>query len=117
MRPEAQGEDSGLGAPRPEMLPAADPSVIYKPLGDEAVLFDPKDEVYFGLNSLGCLVWEGLPPVHATLDELCASIQARYPGVSSDRVRADVAELLQDLAVNGLVADSPRAIRTVPDAV
>jgi len=85
------------------MLPVANPKVIYKALSEGAVLLSTTDEVYFGLNEVGARVWEHLPPVLNTLDELCAAIGATYPEVDQDTIRADVSELLAELAAHGLV--------------
>ena len=85
------------------MLPVANPKVIYKALSDGAVLFSTEDEVYYGLNSVGARVWELLPPASSTLDELCATVAAQYPDVDVSVIRADVTELIADLAKHRLV--------------
>ncbi len=89
------------------LLPVADPQVIYKPLSDGGVLFSTADEVYFGLNEVGARVWELLPPVTHTLDELCAAVHSRYPDVDPGMIRADVMELLSELEAAGLVHAAP----------
>jgi hypothetical protein len=85
------------------MLPVANPKVIFKALSDGAVLFSTEDEVYFGLNEVGALVWQYLPPKLATLDELCAAIAERYPEVDPGVIRQDVTELISELASHRLV--------------
>jgi hypothetical protein len=85
------------------MLPVANPRVIYKALSEGAVLLSTTDEVYFGLNEVGARVWEHLPPVLNTLDELCAEIGAAYPGTDAETIRADISELLAELTEYGLV--------------
>jgi len=86
------------------MLPVANPKVIYKALLDgEAVLFSTEDEVYFGLNEVGARVWELLPPVSKSLDELCAALSAQYPDADSAMIRADVTELISELSSHRLV--------------
>lgn len=85
------------------MLPSANPDVIYKALADGAVLLSTTDEVYFGLNEVGARVWEHLPPVLETLDDLCAAIGAEYPDVDPEMIRADVSQLLAELAEHKLV--------------
>jgi hypothetical protein len=84
-------------------LPAPNPDVIYKPVDDGAVLLSVRDEVYYGLNAIGGYIWEHLPPVFATLDELVAGLTALYPAVPAETITADVRELLEDLLNNGLV--------------
>jgi hypothetical protein len=86
------------------MLPAANPRVIYRSLPDGAVLFSTADEVYFGLNTVAARVWELLPPVSRSLDELLDHLGRQYPEVSPDVLRDDVRSLLAELAGHGLVA-------------
>lgn len=85
------------------MLPVANPKVLYKALSDGAVLFLTEEEVYFGLNAVGARVWELLPPVLCTMDELVAALAADYPEVDAETIRTDVRELLGDLTAHGLV--------------
>lgn len=85
------------------MLPVANPKVIFKALSDGAVLFSSEDEVYFGLNTVGARVWELLPPVTSTFDELCTTIAAQYPDVDPQMIRDDVRDLLAELASHRLV--------------
>jgi hypothetical protein len=91
------------------MLPVANPNVIFKALSDGAVLFSTEDEVYYGLNEVGARVWELLPPACATLDEMCAALAGTYPDVDEATIRADVAELLEDLLAHRLLTLRPDA--------
>jgi hypothetical protein len=84
------------------MLPAANPTVIFKELADGAVLFAPSVEIYFGLNEVGARVWQLLPPGCESLDELCAKLGSHYPDVSAATIRSDVMELLDQLVEQGL---------------
>jgi hypothetical protein len=84
-------------------LPAPNPDVIYKPVDGGAVLLSVKDEVYYGLNAVGCFIWEHLPPVLRTFDEIAAALSAQYPDVAVATITADASELLEDLMANGLV--------------
>jgi len=89
-----------LAAP---MLPSVNPSVIFQKLDDGAVLFAPETEFYFGLNAVGALVWEMLPPRHASLEALCASLTATFPDIAPSVIRSDVEELLEQLVAEGLL--------------
>ena len=85
------------------ILPLVSPGVICKPMSDGAVLFSTRDEVYFGLNTVGARVWELLPPACESLDELCETLAADFVGVAAETIREDVIELLEALTLNGLV--------------
>jgi len=85
-----------------ERLPVANPAVIYRSVGDGAVLLSATDEVYFGLNRVGARIWELLPPTTASLTDLCAALQREYPHVELSMLRRDALELLRDLVSSGL---------------
>ena len=87
-----------------ERLPVASPAVIYRAVGDGAVLLSATDEVYYGLNRVGARIWELLPPVTSSLTDLCAALHRDYPHVELATLRADAQDLLRDLVRNGLVA-------------
>ena len=80
------------------------PKVFVKSMCDGAVLFSTDNEVYFGLNSVGARVWELLPPVCSTFDELCTRLAAEYTDVDRSIIETDVKELLADLTSHKLVA-------------
>src|SRR5437867_12367996 len=84
-------------------LPTADPQVICCGVAGGAVLLSTEQEVYYGLNTVGAYIWEHLPPVFGTLEEMSASLSALHPEVTAETIRADARELLDDLLANGLV--------------
>ena len=92
------------------MLPAANPHVIFKQMSDGAVLFAPKDELYFGLNEVGARIWHLLPPVTDSFDALCARLSADYPDVPMDTLRRDARDLLDALVSEGLAIASPSTV-------
>jgi coenzyme PQQ synthesis protein D (PqqD) len=77
-------------------LPRAKGSVVWTTVRDGAVLFCSETELYFGLNSVGAIIWELLPQ-GATLDDLCAAVAARFPDVDRAMIAGDVADLLDEL--------------------
>ncbi|HRQ79030.1 MAG TPA: PqqD family peptide modification chaperone, partial [Gemmatimonadaceae bacterium] len=70
---------------------------------DGAVLLHTGQEIYFGLNEVGAAIWELLPPVSSSLDEICEKLAERYPDAPRDELRNDVETLLADLLREGLV--------------
>lgn len=88
----------------PNALPIANPQVIFRRVGDGAVLLSLEDEVYYGLNAVGARVWEFLAESSRGVDELVDALQLEYREVDRDVIWADVNELLRDLTENGLVA-------------
>jgi hypothetical protein len=85
------------------MLPRVNPAAICQRVADGAVLLHREEEVYFGLNSVATRIWELLPPVCGSLDELCDNLSSEYPAVPPAELRGDVVELLEQLAECGLV--------------
>jgi hypothetical protein len=86
-----------------DQLPKKLPGVICKQLPEGAVLYSTSEEIYFGLNRVGAVVWELLPPACTSFDELCQELAGRYTDVTPDVIAADLAEMLGALRDNGLV--------------
>jgi hypothetical protein len=84
-------------------LPRPHAAVICRSVSDGAVLLHTEQELYYGLNSVGLLVWEGLPPAQESMDALCRGLSERFPDVPPEEIEADVRELLEDLERIGLV--------------
>ena len=99
-------EKSELSLSQP--VPKARPSIAWTRLPDGAVLFSPESEVYYAMNHVGALIWELLLRDALDRDTLCLAVQERFPDESLQQIRDDVAELLIELARNGLVADIER---------
>ena len=74
-------------------------------MAEGGVLFSSETEVYFGVNPVGAIIWDLLPKA-ATLEELCATLSARFHDVGPDRIRHDVLSFIADLRANGLVVDA-----------
>jgi len=91
------------------VLPVAGPDVVFAPLDQGAVLFSVSEEVYYGLNAVGLRVWQLLPPATGTIDELCTTLQREFADVDLDTIRADVDELLAELARLRLVVSADAA--------
>ena len=89
-------------------LPRPCSTVIYRDLPEGAVLFCTRTEVYFSLNHIGARIWQLLPPVCLSDDEIVARLSESHPDVNLGKISADVRRLLEDLAGNGLV-ESARA--------
>jgi hypothetical protein len=87
----------------PLALPRPNPTVVFRTVSDGAVLLHMEHEVYFGLNTVGSLVWQNLPPVCSDLESLCARLRESYPDVLPEVLRADVAALLAELLESELV--------------
>jgi len=89
-----------------ERLPVASPAVIYRSVGDGAVLLCATDEVYYGLNRVGARIWELLHQGIKSTTELCAVLESEYPTVAPATLRGDALELLRDLVSNGLAVEA-----------
>lgn len=83
---------------------AALPDVMYRRVGDEAVLLNIKKETYFGLDPVGARMW-------AVLNE-SASIQAALEAllteydVGEPQLRKDLEAFVEKLIEQGLVETS-----------
>lgn len=75
--------------------------VLVRELQGETVLLHLDSECYFGLDEVGTRMWRALSTT-ATTAEACESLLAEFD-VEPDRLRADVDELIGQLAEAGLV--------------
>lgn len=76
------------------MLPIPRDDVIFRRLDDGAVVYHCTDEVYFGLNAGGARVWELLPPVSASLDDLVGRLAHENPDADAAVIRSDAEAML-----------------------
>jgi hypothetical protein len=75
--------------------------VVFRELDGEAVLLNLDSGMYFGLDRVGTRVWQVLEQ-HGRLDAVVERLLEEYD-VAPERLRADVAQLLDALAEKGLV--------------
>jgi hypothetical protein len=102
-----RGEDVRRGddvvASKKWILPKPSESAIFRALPEGGVLFSTTSEVYFGVNMVGARIWELLPPVAHTFEELCTMLCAEYSDVGAQTIRNDARKFLEQLLANGLV--------------
>ncbi len=89
------------------LLPKPADSSIFRALPEGGVLFSTTSEVYFGLNTVGARIWNLLPPVTRTFNELCGILTAEYADVDDDTIRNDARDFVSHLIQNGLAVSSP----------
>jgi hypothetical protein len=88
-------------------LPAPVAGAIFKKLPEGGVLFSTETEVYFGVGEVGARIWELLPPVHRTVEDMVTVLASQYHDVKASQIRADVDRFIGELLENGLVAHTP----------
>jgi hypothetical protein len=75
--------------------------VLVSEFGDELVLLNLRNGVYYGLEGVGARVW-ALVQEPISVSELCDAIVGEHD-VERPRCDADVEALLRDLAAQGLI--------------
>lgn len=80
---------------------ARDPACLSGEIGGEVVALDVAKGACYGLDPVASRVWS-LMAAPIGVDALCASLVADYE-VDIDTCRADVLELLESLAAEGLI--------------
>ena len=86
------------------------PNVLFRLLGEEAVLLNLKTELYLGLDTVGTRMW--------TLLTEASSIQAAYDALLQEyqvdpvRLREDLDEFLSRLLAQGLIQIGPGELAT-----
>lgn len=102
VRPSVSSEEMAPidGTPLPQPVSGA----VFRRLPEGGVLFSTETEVYFGVGIVGAHIWELLPPVTKTLEEMVSILGAKYNDVPVKQIRADVERFVAELLSNGLVA-------------
>ncbi|MGH7459850.1 MAG: PqqD family protein [Longimicrobiales bacterium] len=85
------------------MMLRRNPAVLFQPVGEGAILLHTQQEVYFGLNEVGAQVWQLLSVAGTDLTAVVDELSRRYPEVEPELLRADVRELVEGLAREGLL--------------
>jgi Coenzyme PQQ synthesis protein D (PqqD) len=73
-------------------------------LGDEVVILNHKDGVYYGLEEVGMLVWEQLQAAPQTVENLTEKVCNVYD-IEPSLCQADIQNLLADLIKEKLVEE------------
>src|SRR5205809_6891929 len=80
---------------------AISPDVLFRAVGDEAVLLNLKTELYLGLDPVGARMWT-LFKESASLQQAFDLLLAEFD-VDASRLRADLEEFLGQLKSQGLI--------------
>ena len=75
--------------------------VMFRILGDEAVILNVGSGVYFGLDTVGTRMWQ-LMSEHGSTDKVVATMLNEYE-VEEAQLRADLDKLIEQLSEKGLV--------------
>jgi len=75
--------------------------VMFRILGDEAVILNLASGVYFGLDSVGTRMWQ-LISEHGSTDKVVEAMLEEYE-VEEGKLRDDLEKLMQQLSEKGLV--------------
>jgi hypothetical protein len=75
--------------------------VLLSELDGESVLLNLKTETYFGLDEVGTRMWSALTRANS-IQAACDVLQADYD-VDAERLREDLAALVEKLFENGLL--------------
>jgi hypothetical protein len=86
------------------------PNVLIRFLDQESVLLNLNSEKYFGLDAVGTRMWQ-LVTSAPTIEAACVQLLEEYQ-VDSETLRSNLAELLEHLAENGLIATQPADVGT-----
>ena len=86
--------------------------VIFRVLGEEAVILNLATSRYFGLNSVGTRLWQ-LIAAHGSEEKVIEAFLAEYE-VGERQLRQDLADLIQQLTQKGLVqSETPKTSQAV----
>ena len=75
--------------------------VMFRILGDEAVILNLASGVYFGLDTVGTRMWQ-LMSEHGSTDKVVELLLEEYE-VEEEHLRGDLDKLIEQLSEKGLV--------------
>jgi hypothetical protein len=75
--------------------------VVFRILGEEAVILNVASGVYFGLDTVGTRMWQ-LMSEHGSTDKVVETLLDEYE-VEEKKLRDDLDQLIQQLSEKGLV--------------
>jgi hypothetical protein len=75
--------------------------VMFRILGDEAVILNVGTGVYFGLDEVGTRMWQ-LMSEHGSTEKVIEVMLTEYE-VDEEQLRGDLEKLIQQLSEKGLV--------------
>lgn len=78
--------------------------ILFQKLGSEAVLLNLENEEYYGLDKVGCRMWEVLMEVK-TIESALPILLKEYD-VDRDTLRRDMEQLISNLRVEKLIDDA-----------
>jgi hypothetical protein len=84
-----------------EMKPSRNERVVSRRAAETVILLDPTSGEYFTLDDVGGRIWE-LCDGSRDVDQIAAALALEYDA-APERIRADVVELLDELAGSDLV--------------
>lgn len=76
--------------------------VVFRVLGDEAVILNLATGVYFGLDTVGTRMWQ-LMSEHGSTDPVVTALLGEYE-VDEGQLRGDLEKLIEQLKEKGLVS-------------
>jgi hypothetical protein len=77
------------------------PDVMFRTVGDEAVLLNLKTELYLGLDPVGTRMWDLLTK-SASIEEVFNALLSEYD-VEAGRLRTELEEFIGKLIEQGLI--------------
>lgn len=85
-----------------KIIPMKNRDIIWRNMKGEAVLLNPADGSYFGLNSVGCSFWEKVDG-QRTIEEIIDLLLMEYM-VERDVLVRDIKEFVASVENKGLIS-------------
>lgn len=85
-----------------KIIPIKNRDIIWRNMKGEAVLLNPMDGSYFGLNSVGCSFWEKVDE-QRTIEEIIDLLLKEYM-VERDVLARDIEEFVHNMEDKGLIS-------------
>lgn len=97
------GSMESMGTPlSADSIVVAAPEQVSCALGDESVILNLKNSVYYGVNPVGASIWKLLQQQQRSVAELRDAVLDEYE-VESERCERELLELLEKMRSEGLI--------------
>ena len=72
------------------------PDIVYTQIDNEMIMLDPKDQLFYGVNSIGAELWSLLEKQPLSVTEICSHVEMHYEVLETHYV-GDVLSFIESM--------------------
>lgn len=78
------------------------PHVVYTQIDSDLVMLDPKDQLFYGVNSIGAELWSLLEKRSLSVTEICSHVEMHYD-VPETQYVGDVLSFIESMVKQNML--------------